>query len=127
MLYKFKELHPEGVPLGSGAKNADNDPRNYILNAFGYLWPGEYSNQIGIQPAVREGKTVIPAYDDTFVEFLKLMNQYYTDGLMSADFFTIDQTTAYAQLAEDAVGTYAGLAYLALPEKEDRVWTNFIR
>ncbi len=53
------------------------------------------------------------------MEFLKLMNQYYTDGLMSADFFTIDQTTAYAQLAEDAVGTYAGLAYLALPEKED--------
>lgn len=119
MLYKFKELHPEGIPLGSGAKNADNDPRNYILNAFGYLWPGEYSNQIGTQPAIREGKTVIPAYDDTFVEFLKLMNQYYTDGLMSSDFFTIDHTTAYAQLAEDAVGTYAGLAYLALPEKED--------
>ena len=47
------------------------------------------------------------------------MNQYYTDGLMSPDFFTIDQTTAFAQLAEDAVGAYAGLAYLALPDKED--------
>ena len=63
-------------------------------------------NSTGAYPAVREGKAVIPAYDDTFVEFLKLMNQYYTDGLMSSDFFTIDQTTAFAQLAEDAVGTY---------------------
>ena len=123
MLYKFKELHPDGYALGSGAKNGekagDRDPRNYILNAFGYLWPDTMVNSTGAYPAVREGKAVIPAYDDTFVEFLKLMNQYYTDGLMSSDFFTIDQTTAFAQLAEDAVGTYAGLAYLALPEKED--------
>ena len=125
MLYKFKELHPDCYPLGSGAKNGEaeneNDPRSYLLNAFGYLWPdiGNYNNPTGIKPAVREGKAVIPAYDDTYVEFLKLMNQYYTDGLMSPDFFTIDQTTAFAQLAEDSVGAYAGLAYLALPEKED--------
>ena len=125
MLYKFKELHPDCYPLGSGAKNGEanneNDPRNFLLNAFGYLWPDtqDYANPTGTKPAVREGKAVIPAYDDTFAEFLKLMNQYYTDGLMSPDFFTIDQTTAFAQLAEDAVGAYAGLAYLALPDKED--------
>jgi putative aldouronate transport system substrate-binding protein len=125
MLYAFKELHPDGIPLGSGAKNGSGremrDPRNYLLNAFGYVWPDiqNYTNPIGAYPAVREGKAVIPAYDGAFVEFLKLMNQYYTDGLMAADFFTIDQTTAFAQLAEDAVGAYAGLAYLALPEKED--------
>lgn len=125
MLYKFKELHPDCYPLGSGAKNGEanneNDPRSFLLNAFGYLWPDIefYANPIGAKPAVRDGKAVIPAYDDTFAEFLKLMNQYYTDGLMSPDFFTIDQTTAFAQLAEDAVGAYAGLAYLALPERED--------
>ncbi|MDD3336704.1 MAG: extracellular solute-binding protein [Eubacteriales bacterium] len=124
MLYKFKELHPEGIALGSGAKNGEGkearDPRNFLLNAFGYLWPDTSSAYtIAANPAVREGKAVIPAYDDTFVEFLKLMNQYYTDGLMSKDFFTIDQTTAFAQLAEDSVGAYAGVAYLALPEKED--------
>lgn len=119
MLYAFKELHPESIPLGSGAKNGESDPRNYLLNAFGYLWPDTYVNPIGAEPALREGEVVIPAYDDTFVEFLKLLNQYYTDGLMAADFFTIDQTTAFAQLAEDNVGAYAGLAYLALPEKED--------
>ncbi len=125
MLYKFKELHPDGIALGSGAKNGSDtgllDPRNYLLNAFGYLWPDTQgnTNPIGANPSVREGKVVIPAYDDTFAEFLKLMNQYYTDGLMAPDFFTIDQTTAFAQLAEDAVGAYSGLAYLALPEKED--------
>lgn len=124
MLYKFKELHPDGIPLGSGAKNGINgerDPRNYLLNAFGYVWPDiqDGTNPIGANPAVRDGQAVIPAYDDTFVEFLRLMNQYYTDGLMAPDFFTIDQTTAFAQLAEDAVGAYASLAYLALPEKVD--------
>ncbi len=121
MLYKFKEMHPDAYALGSGAKNAGNDPRNFILNAFGYLWPDlqDGVNPIGIKPAVREGKAVLPAYDDTFVEFLKLMNRYYTDGILAPDFFTIDQTTAFAQLAEDKVGAYAGTAYMALPEKED--------
>ena len=124
MLYAFKELHPDGIPLGSGAKNGANgtcDPRNFILNAFGYVWPDTQDNvnPTGAYPAVREGEAVIPAYDDTFVEFLRLMNQYYEDGLMAADFFTIDQTTAFAQLAEDQVGAYGGLAYLALPERED--------
>ena len=51
MLYKFKELHPDGYALGSGAKNADNDPRNYILNAFGYLWPDTMVNSTGAYPA----------------------------------------------------------------------------
>ena len=125
MLYQFKALYPDATPLGSGAKNGEaknmRDPRNYLLNAFGYVWPDtqDNTNPTGVNPAMREGKVVIPAYDDTFAEFLKLMNQYYTDGLMSADFFTIDQTTAFAQLAEDKVGAYAGTAYLALPEKED--------
>lgn len=121
MLYAFRELHPDGIPLGSGAKNGNNDPRNFILNAFGYVWPDTQDNinPIGAYPAVREGAPVIPAYDDTFVEFLKLMNQYYADDLIAADFFTIDQTTAFAQLAEDEVGAYGGLAYLALPERED--------
>ena len=119
MLYKFKELRPDCIPLGSGAKNGSSDPRNMILNAFGYLWPETYSNPIGNMPAIRSGECVIPAYDDTFVEFLKVMNEYYTNGLMSRDFFTIDQTTAFAQLAEDIVGAYAGNAYLALPDKED--------
>ena len=71
MLYAFKELHPESIPLGSGAKNGESDPRNYLLNAFGYLWPDTYVNPIGAEPALREGEVVIPAYDDTFVEFLK--------------------------------------------------------
>lgn len=119
MLYKFKELYPNSIPLGSGAKNGSNDPRNLILNAFGYVWPDTNANPTGNLPAVRNGECVIPAYDDTFVEFLKVMNEYYTKGLMAPDFFTIDQTTAFAQLAENVVGAYAGLAYAALPEKED--------
>ncbi|MGI6653434.1 MAG: hypothetical protein ACOX55_04930 [Christensenellales bacterium] len=119
MLYKFKEIKPDGYPLGSGAQNYNNDPRNHLLNAFGFVWPDIYCNPIGNQPAVRNGEVAIPAYDDVFVEFLKLMNQYYTDGLMAPDFFTIDQITAFAQLAEDAVGAYPGIAYLALPDRKD--------
>ncbi len=123
MLYKFKELHPDAIALGSGAKNGDaktaKDPRSYLLNAFGFLWPDTYTNPIGIQPALRGGEVVIPAYDPTFAEFLKLMHEYYANGIMSRDFFTIDETTAFAQLAEDRVGAYSGLAYHALPEKED--------
>jgi putative aldouronate transport system substrate-binding protein len=126
MLYAFKALKPDAIPLGGGAivptpgvPATAGDPRSYLINAFGYLWPDTYDNPLGVEPALREGNVVVPAYDDTFAEVLALLNRYYADDIIAKDFFTLDQTTAFAQLAEDQIGAYQGPVYLALPEKED--------
>ena len=114
LLYKFKELHPDGYVLAGGEKHAD--PREFLKNAFGYLITTTTST---VDPALRNGEVVIPAYDDTYVEYLKLMHQYYVDGIISPEFFTIEQTTNFAKLAEDSVGAYSGNVYLGIPEYED--------
>lgn len=120
MLYKFKQLHPDCYVLGNGEKHAD--PRFFILNAYGYLI-NEMKTKASA--AVREGEAVIPAYDDTYAEYLKLMNRFFADGIISPDFFTIDQTTANANLAENAVGAFAAPVYHGIPEYDDySKWTT---
>lgn len=101
VLYAFKEYNPEMIPLG-GADSAYN-PMYYILNAMGYL--GSSGND-GTSITVRNGEAVIPACDETFVEALRLMNQFYNDGIISQDFYSIDATTVNAQMTEGKLGVY---------------------
>lgn len=95
ILYAFKEKDANNVPIGNymnyGASTA------YILNAFGYT--AKSGSGYGDEPAMRNGEVVIPAYDmDTFKEYLKLMNQYYNDGIINQNYFTMENTEAIAQL-----------------------------
>ena len=100
-MYAFKEYNPELIPLG-GADKAYS-PMYYILNALGYL--GGSGND-GTSVTIRDGKAVIPACDETFVEALKIMNKFYTDGIITQDYYSIDSTTVNAQMAEGKLGVY---------------------
>lgn len=100
MLYGIKENHPDVTPLG-GSWAAYN-PIMYVLNAYGYL-----TKENGTKVAVRDGKAVIPAADETFKNVLETLNQYYTDGIISRDFFTLDKTGVKAQVVEGEVATIA--------------------
>lgn len=113
-LYAMKAYDADLIPLG-GSQNAFN-PSYYLLNAMGYLGAG-YNDGTGI--TVRDGKAVIPATDELFVEFLKLMNRFYTDGIISQDFYTIDSTTVNAQMAEGKLGLYPFVPYTVTPEYDD--------
>lgn len=94
ILYAFKALDENNVPIGNGMGGNNT---NYILNAFGYT--SKYGMGYGDKPAMRNGEVVIPAYDaETFVEYVKLMNQYYNDGIINSNFFTMENTEAIAQL-----------------------------
>lgn len=99
VLYAFKEKDPNGVgkencyPFGGGMEECSNT--FWVLNALGYITRDPY----GLAPALREGKVVIPAYDtEVYKEFLKQMNQYYKDGIINPNFFTIENTEIVAQL-----------------------------
>lgn len=99
-MYKIKESDPAGVgsenvyPFGGGMFTRSNT--YYLLNALGYMTVDPQ----GLSPALRDGQVVIPAYDtDVFKEFLTLLNQYYRDGIINPNFFTIEDSEVLAQLS----------------------------
>lgn len=123
-LYAIKEADPSGVgsenlyPMGGGMDTSSN-PR-YLLNALGYI---AYNiDNYGLNPALRDGEVVIPAYDmDVFQEYLKLMNQFYTDGIIAPTFFTMDSTEVNAQMVAEQTAMYSNAPYL--PGNEN--WADF--
>lgn len=100
VLYAVKEADPAGVgsenvyPFG-GNFNDTYHMGYYILNALGYIT----TDSTGAEAAIRDGEVVIPAYDtEVFKEYLTLMNQFYNDGIITPDYFTIDTTGVTAQI-----------------------------
>lgn len=119
-LYAIKEADLGGVgsenvyPLAGGMEVRSVAP--YLMNAFGYLLNdnnlGNGAYQYGLSPALRDGKAVIPVYDmEVFQEYLKLMNQYYEDGIINPNFFTIEETEVNAQLNNNQNAAYAYAVY----------------
>ena len=96
MLYAFKEKHPDGIPLF--ASDASADVRTYVYNALGFLT--STGNDTGSGPALRNGEVVIPAYTPEFKEALKVLNEWYVNGLIPQDYFSLDATAADAMVTE---------------------------
>ena len=96
MLYAFKEKHPDGIPLFASDESAD--VRTYVYNALGFLTSTE--NDTGSGPALRNGEVVIPAYTPEFKEALKVLNEWYVNGLIPQDYFALDSTAADAIATE---------------------------
>lgn len=115
-MYAIKAAHPDSTPFGGGAEI--NDPRFYILNALGYLCGQSKESGYGLEVAIQNGEAVLPVYTEGFKEFLEIMHQYYKDGIIAEDFFTLDDTTLKARIQEGKVATYASYPYMALPDYE---------
>lgn len=96
MLYAFKEKHPDGIPLFACDANAD--VRTYVYNALGFLTSTE--NDTGSGAALRNGEVVIPAYTPEFKEALKVLNEWYVNGLIPQDYFALDTNAADAMVGE---------------------------
>lgn len=106
VLYAFKEAElggSETVPLGGSSTTYNPSP--VILHALGFDGGGED----GASPAVLNGEAVIPAGNELFYEYLKLMNQFYTDGIISSDFYTMSDTKSEALMAEQQIGFLTGI------------------
>lgn len=116
ILYAFKEQDENNIPIGNYMSYGWGT--FYILNAFGYT--AKDGSGYGNQPAMRNGEVVIPAYDmDTFKEYLKLMNQYYNDGIINSNYFTMENTEAIAQLSAGQNIFYAEPVYVTGLESWD--------
>lgn len=91
----FKEKGLCDYPIGGSF--ALENPGQYIMNALGYVGNDANGNSI----CLRDGEVVYPAADcERFGDFLKVMNQLYTEGLIHPDFYTMDSSTTKAFIAE---------------------------
>ena len=112
-LRAFKTMGDDIVPLG-GSYTTYN-PGYILLNALGYVT----NDSKGITPALRDGEAVIPAGDqERYGEFLKLMNQFYNEGLISSEFYTLDEIGTRAIIAENKAGLINIDAFIDLPAAE---------
>ena len=100
MLYAFKEKHPDGIALLASDKGMD--VRSYVYNALGYLT--ETENDTGAGPALRNGEVVIPAYTPEFKEALRVLNEWYVNGLIPQDYFALETTAEDALVTEENWG-----------------------
>ena len=104
VLYLFKSEDPGAVgkenvvPIGS-ADAYWATILDYILNAYGFLSPGN-----GFSPCLRNGEVVFPAGTEVYLEYLKLMKQFFDDGIISPDYYTMDETTLTALIANGNTG-----------------------
>lgn len=108
-MYAVKAANPETTPIGGGQDV--NHPGHYILNALGYLLKDETDSGIGLAPAIYQGEAVLPVYTEGFKEYLEIMHQYYADGIIPEDFFTLDATTLNARTEEGTMVTYGSFPY----------------
>ena len=106
----FKEEGLAEYPIGGGF--ASEHPGAYILGAMGYV--GANSKAYAI--CLRNGKAVMPLADrEAFGDYLKIMNQLYTEGLIHPDFFTMDRASIYSVFAED-VGFIMQAPFVGVPD-----------
>ena len=123
ILYAMKKAHPDTYPLGGGAKG--NDPRSYILNAFGFLT--EEGSDEGYGLALKEGELVIPGGTALYKEYLTIMHQLYVDEIINPSFFSMEKTAIESIVAEDQCGAYPSYVYTITPEVEKfQQWTSCV-
>ena len=103
LLYAVKEAYPDTYPLGGGY--SVTSPIFYFLNALGFLGNAD-NNGLGI--TLREGEAVLPVGDPLYKEILTLFRQFYEDGIISPDFFTLDSTQLNAAVMNEEVFAYVG-------------------
>lgn len=104
VMYALKEKDPSGLgsenfyPLGMTMQRS---LAGALMNGFGYV--STAMKFYGNSASIRDGEVVIPAYDmDVFQEYLKIMNQFYKDGIIHPSCFTMEETAAISELLTGA-------------------------
>ncbi len=93
VVYKLKEAYPDSYPISYAPTNTGVFA--WILRAMGILTDGCVSNA-----ALKGDQVTIPCYDDIYGEYLKLIHQFYVDGIVSPDLYTTDEITNKSIIAE---------------------------
>ena len=104
LLYAVKEKYPDMIPLGG---NYDGyNPSGILMNALGV---NDAATSNIYEVGLRNGEPVVLAGDkEIFGEYLKIMKQFYDDGIIYRDFFTMDNALIDKDVEEGKVFAYVG-------------------
>ncbi|MCR2048395.1 extracellular solute-binding protein [Acetatifactor muris] len=100
----FKQQDPGGVgeqliPVSDN----QNKIKDYIWNALGFYGSGQ---TYGTNFAIKNNQITLPAYTPEAKEFMQTLNTMLKEGLLSPDYFTLDQDTNRANVAAGYVGIF---------------------
>lgn len=106
VLRTFKEKDPMGlgennIPL-IGNQNKDKD---FVWNALGFL--GTATQNYGTAFAIRNNELALPCYTEEARKFIEFYHTLYSEGLISEDYFALDQTTVRGMMASGYCGVLA--------------------
>ncbi|NLD88295.1 MAG: extracellular solute-binding protein [Clostridiales bacterium] len=87
-LYQFQADDPYGVgaanmPIGGSAKHWGGITERFLLNAYGFV-----AGNKGLD--LLDGEVVYSAAEENYAAYLEMMNQFYTDGILHPDYYTLD-------------------------------------
>ena len=116
-LYKIKELDPYGngetIPLileKGGSTEVLNTAESVLLGGFVQSGTGQWLDET-------DNKVKPEWIADGYVDFLKQLNQWYTDGIIHKECFTMDADTIRSYISKGAVGaTCAWYSRITLTE-----------
>lgn len=115
VLRAFKQKDPMGlgennIPLIGNQKK----DREFVWNALGFI--GTATNSWGTSFAIKDKQVALPCYTEEAREFIKFYHTLYTEGLISPDYFTLDQTAARGLMASGVCGVLGDSTLTAVGE-----------
>lgn len=110
LMKEWKAANPDLYPFAACAKPGPSG-MGLLLNALGFL--SGKNDTYGKEITLRNGEVVIPCYDPLFKEYLEVVKSWFDEGLVSPDFFTMDQPATFAMVGENKSLIFCGQPYLA--------------
>lgn len=121
VLRTFKEKDPMGlgennIPL---IGNQEKD-KTFVWNALGFH--GTATQAYGTAFDLKDNQLVLPCYTEEAKEFITFYNTLYTEGLISPDYFTLDQTAARGLMASGVCGVLGDSTLTAIGD----AWPSWV-
>lgn len=121
VLRTFKEKDPMGlgennIPL---IGNQEKD-KTFVWNALGFH--GTATQAYGTSFDLKDNQLVLPCYTEEAKEFITFYNTLYKEGLISPDYFTLDQTAARGLMASGVCGVLGDSTLAAIGD----AWSSWI-
>lgn len=102
VLRAFKNVQTENGQTAIPLVSADNFLEKYLWTGLGFY--GTEPTKYGTNLMIKDGELVLPAYTESYKDFVRLMKTFYDDGIIAKDYFSMDTTTAGGLMRDNVCG-----------------------
>lgn len=104
VLRAFKKMKTDAatsVPLVSAGSFLEK----YLWTCLGFY--GTEPSKYGSTLMIKDGKLELPAYTESYRDFITMMHTMYSEGLVAKDYFSMSEATAGGLMRDNACGALA--------------------